>query len=245
MGKVSGKALPLLSACLLLGAAVFVLNGLGTILGDISDEGRYVALAQEVETAAAKPSGGAEGQDAPALPEGCAAWLKVLGTSIDYPVAQAQEADPSFYLSHDLWGNACSSGCPYLDWRCGANNRQALVYAHRIGTTGRQFTPIADAWQQAQFDATGNLVWTTANGTEELQPLCALKVDKGYQRIQGFDASDATDLRRWLNTVLADSTARSSGAEALASRAKRAITLATCSSAQGGQRDRTLLVFVA
>ena len=231
-------------AALFIAALSLLLNGGMTILGHANDEASYAALAKQMDKVATKNLDRAETGPASALPEGAVAWLDVAGTSISYPVAQASEGEPSFYLSHDLWGKESDTGCPYLDWRCGPNSTRALVYAHRMGTTGRQFSPIADAWKQEEFDGIGRLAWTTGEGTSSLQPLCALKVDMGYQRIQDFSAQGTSELHSWLRGLVSDSTAQGEHSDRLIDGAKRAITLVTCSSLQGGQRDRTLLVFV-
>ncbi len=224
-------------------AGLLLYQGGSEILAGFGNEASYAALARRMEVEASDTPGRAESPSS-ALPAGAAAWLSVGSTSIDYPVAQASEGEPSFYLTHDLWGEASDSGCPYLDWRCGPNGARVLVYAHRMGTTGRQFSPIANTWQQQEFDGIGELTWTTTEGNALLQPLCALKVDKGYQRIQDFDAQGTSELRSWLRGLVGDSSAQAQDAEELINGAKRAITLVTCSSLQGGQRDRTLLVFV-
>ena len=249
MGKVS-KGAPSRRICSLIVATLFaaafllLVNGGMTILGHVDSEASYAALARQMDEVGTSGPGRAEASTLPALPEGAVAWMSVAGTSIDYPVAQASEGEPSFYLSHDLWGKESGTGCPYLDWRCGPNGTRALVYAHRMGTTGRQFSPIADTWKQEEFDGIGQLAWTTSERTNRLQPLCALKVDKGYQRIQDFSAQGTSELHSWLRGLVSDSSARSADSDQLIDDAERAITLVTCSSLQGGQRDRTLLVFV-
>ena len=227
------------SITLLLTGLVLVVFGTHEVTADEITEWRYGRVAEEYQSESSDGS-----TAAPLLPDGAVAWLHVNGTSIDYPVAQAHESDLFFYLSHDIWGNPSGSGCPFLDWRCSNARLQKLVYAHRMGTTGRQFSPIAETWQQEEFDRIGTLEWKTTDGISTLKPLCALKVDKTYQKIQTFDACSETELRNWLSSILCDSTARAADARELCHGVQKAITLATCSSEQSGQRDRTLLVFV-
>ena len=227
------------SITLLLTGLVLVVSGTHEATADEITEWRYERAA--IESQSESSDGSAETSP---LPDGAVAWLRVNGTSIDYPVAQARESDPFFYLSHDIWGNPSGSGCPFLDWRCSNARLQKLVYAHRMGTTERQFSPIAETWQQEEFDHIGTLEWKTTDGISTLRPLCALNVDKTYQKIQAFDACSETELRNWLSSILCDSTARATDSRTLCLGAQKAITLATCSSEQSGQRDRTLLVFV-
>lgn len=227
------------SITLLLTGLVLVVFGTHEVTADEITEWRYGRVAEEYQSESRDGS-----MATPFLPDGVVAWLRVNGTNIDYPVAQAHESDPSFYLSHDIWGNSSRSGCPFLDWRCSNARLQKLVYAHRMGTTGRQFSPIAETWQQEEFDRIGTLEWKTTDGTSTFRPFCALKVDKTYHKIQTFDACSETELRNWLSSILCDSTARAADARVLCLGAQKAITLATCSSEQSDQRDRTLLVFV-
>lgn len=227
------------SITLLLTGLVLVVFGTHEVSADEITEWRYERAAKESQS---ESSDGSE--ETPLLPEGTVAWLRVNGTSIDYPVAQAHESDPFFYLSHDIWGNSSRSGCPFLDWRCSNARLQKLVYAHRMGTMGKQFSPIAETWRQEDFDRIGTLEWKTTDGISTFRPFCALRVDKTYQKIQAFDACSETELRNWLSNILCDSTARAADARVLCLGAQKAITLATCSSEQSGQRDRTLLVFV-
>lgn len=227
------------SITLLVTGLVLVVFGTHEVTVDEITEWRYERVAEEYQSESS--DGGAETSP---LPDGAVAWLRVNGTNIDYPVAQAHESDPFFYLSHDIWGNPSGSGCPFLDWRCSNERLQKLIYAHRMGTTERQFSPIAETWRQEEFDRIGDLEWKTTDGLSTLKPLCALKVDKTYQKIQAFDAYSETELRNWLSNILCDSTARAADARVLCLGAEKAITLATCSSEQSGQRDRTLLVFV-
>ena len=66
-----------------------------------------------------------------------AAWVSVEGTPVDFPVVSPREGDPKgFYLSHDFDRNWSFSGCPYLDPRCGADGRHALVYGHHLNFDG-------------------------------------------------------------------------------------------------------------
>ena len=89
-----------------------------------------------------------------------AAWVSVEGTPVDFPVVSPREGDPKgFYLNHDFDRNWSFSGCPYLDPRCGADGRHALVYGHHLNFDGEMFTYLRDAWRQEKFDALGDMRW--------------------------------------------------------------------------------------
>jgi sortase B len=110
------------------------------------------------------------------------------------------------------------------------------------------FSEIYRCYDQTEYDRTltGDLLWSTPmGGTVRLRPLCAMRQDMSYEQIQRFDFEDDGSFREWLETIIDDSTARVSGDEGLVARASRAVSVVTCSSDLPGQRDRTILVFVA
>lgn len=176
----------------------------------------------------------------------CVAWLSVDGTHIDYPVMQSSEADPEFYLHHDFWGSYDSAGTPYLDSRADADGSHMLVYGHHLGFSTRMFSEIFRAYQQDVFDGIGSAWWTTEeSGTTEFTPVMAMSVDKSYAGIQQFEFDDEEELRAWLEDLSGDASAVSDDMEEQIEGATRVLTLVTCSSTIGGQRARTLLIFVA
>ena len=55
--------------------------------------------------------------------------------TIDHPVVQAHADSPTWYLSHDVYGNWNIYGCPYLDADCeeeGFGSQVAYVFAHHM-----------------------------------------------------------------------------------------------------------------
>lgn len=176
---------------------------------------------------------------------GAVAWLKVNNTSIDYPVAQAQNNDPLFYLSHDLWEEENVAGCLFIDARTSINNAHILIYGHRMGWTGGMFSELRTCHKQDDFDKLGNLLLTTTDGTKTYEPLCALEVDMTYQEIQNFDHANTKELQTWLKSILASSSAASTNANELCSIATQAVTLVTCSQLRSGQRGRSVVVFAS
>ncbi len=233
-----------LAAVLVLIAGICLFSlGARAITADYETEHRYERLRDEIRD---KALGEAPQQDdeqfkidSPAV-----AWLTVDGTPIDYPVAQASEQDPDYYLSHDLWGEEARVGCPYLDWRCTADNAHRIIYAHHIGTTQLQFSSISDAWKQDRFDQLSGASLITRNSRETCIPLCALVVDKQFADIQRFSMSQ-TELQSMLSSLIGRASAINPNAAMLIGGARKALTLVTCASQQGGQRERTLLVFVS
>ena len=137
-----------------------------------------------------------------------AAWVSVEGTPVDFPVVSPREGDPKgFYLNHDLDRNWSFSGCPYLDPRCGADGRHALVYGHHLNFDGEMFTYLRDAWRQEKFDTLGDMRWSTPAGdTVSLHPAFSMSVDKSFADIQRFDFGGTAELRAWLSALSAQAT---------------------------------------
>lgn len=80
-------------------------------------------------------------------------WVTVPGTAIDYPVVQARESDPTYYLNHDVYGSWNIYGCPYLDSECaddGFMSPNAVVFAHHMNN-GSMFSDFAkyNSWDYA------------------------------------------------------------------------------------------------
>ena len=78
-----------------------------------------------------------------------------------------------------------------------------------------------------------------------MRVLRASTQDMDFEDVQRFDFEGTDEFRLWLGAMCDRSTAKVVDAGKLASSASRAITLVTCSSDLTGQRDRTLVTFVA
>ena len=176
-----------------------------------------------------------------------AAWLRVEGAGIDLPVATLEDAMPDdYYLTHDLWGERNSLGCPFIDRRSRPNSRHIMVFGHRIGWTDQMFTPLWNSYEQHRFDELGGAVWEVPGAEEErFRPLCALRVDAYFAPIQRFSWDSDDAFRTWLTELVETASARSPEWEALIEDAERALTLITCAEANGRSATRTIVVFVA
>ncbi len=184
-----------------------------------------------------------------------AAWVGVRGTDIDLPVvATHSEDDQAWYLTHDLWGRTSCSGTPFLDRRCdSACARHACAYAHHMTSTSGMFSQLQEAYLQERFDRLGSLKWETPEGLVQAEPLCALRVDAGWQDIQRFDWGDGTGqdadqaeadaFRAWLEGIALQADALSPQVDQMLAGASRCITLVTCSSDFAMQRWRTLALW--
>jgi len=237
-------AAPLLAVALGLGLVAWALP---TLVPDAGSAIRYARLAEDVPSPAGPRRGGdaQAGPDWESLPSSCVAWLAVGGTSVDLPVAMATDADPEYYLSHDLWGSPTGMGCPFVDHRCGSADASLVVcYGHRTYLAGSMFGDLSPCWRQESFDELGELEWSTpAGGTEVLVPLCAARVASDWhQELVG--TGEGGQLGAWTSSLLSEASAASRDARELAGGASRCVTLVTCSETTPGQPWRTLVAFV-
>ncbi len=58
-------------------------------------------------------------------------WLRIDGTSIDYPVMQLKD-DPDFYLKHNFSKEYSCFGIPYMQENCGLSSDNIIIYGHNI-----------------------------------------------------------------------------------------------------------------
>ena len=88
--------------------------------------------AEEDATMEAQETGG--GIDWDALPASVVAWVRVPGTTVDYPIVQGRPESPDFYLTHDAGGERSAWGAPYIDAgrAQGAESPLVIVYGHHM-----------------------------------------------------------------------------------------------------------------
>ena len=77
------------------------------------------------------------GIDWDALPASVVAWVRVPGTTVDYPIVQGRQESPDFYLTHDAGGERSAWGAPYIDAGCaqGAGSPLVIVYGEGFVVT--------------------------------------------------------------------------------------------------------------
>ena len=229
-----------------LAGALLLAWALSRLVPDASSALRYAALPDRSrQEDAPGDTSGPLNVDWSSLPPACAAWVRVSGTSVDLPVAMASPDDPEFYLSHDLWGSPTEMGCPFVDERCGSADSPLVVcYGHRTYLPSTMFGDLALCWGQAWFDQVGEMVWETPGlGAVELAPLCALRAESAWGQ-EALERGVAERMGAWLSCALAEASASSPGARALAEGATRCVTLVTCSETVPGMPWRTLVLFV-
>lgn len=107
-------------------------------------------------------------------------WVNVPDTAIDFPIVQAHRDNPTFYLTHDVYGGWNYLGCPYLDAECeseGFDSRCALIYGHNAGD-GKMFADFAKYNVQSYADSHSTILLQTPSTKYKLQ-VSAVDIVKG------------------------------------------------------------------
>lgn len=233
-----------LGACAALAGLALALAVTPSIMAQGAAVAAYERLADETGDA----TDGKIDWDALLATNPCAtAWCAVPGGGIDLPVCQASDEDPSFWLTHDLWGNESAAGTPYVDHRTGANDTHVLCYGHHLTGIGGMFSGIQRCHGQEAFDRVlaDGLLWSTpSSDAVHMRALCASVVDMDDAAVQQFEFEDTRAFRSWLGYQLRRSSAKAIDAMDITRSASRAVTLVTCSSDLAGRRERTVVTFV-
>lgn len=234
-------------ALLLLGG-MLIASSFGSVFQEQAETARYQKL---VEDAAADEKQSTRKADAMSklLAENkeATAWLSIANTTINYPIAQATQAKPEFYLTHNLWKETNLVGCPYIDWRSSSAAQHILAFGHRTNLEQGMFSPLRLCHKQDEFDMLGDLTWEAREEpyTTIYKPLCAFKTEETNQRIQQFEFKTSSDFQTWLRALTNNASATSEKADKLIDTASRAITLVTCSEQRSGQSGRSVVIFVS
>lgn len=172
-------------------------------------------------------------------------WLNVENTPVSYPLVQASAQRREWYLTHDFWSRRNVAGCPFIDDRCNVSSQHVLVFGHHLGSSDSMFSSLATAWKTRVFSNLGMASIELVNdAVYRFRPLCALHVEKDFEPIQRFEWPDDMGLHSWLGQILKEASATATDAQKRVEKTRQILTLATCSNAIAGQRERTLIVFV-
>lgn len=160
------------------------------------------------------------------------------------PLREAYRPEVFAQLGAARWQSAMSSGdAPQRSTRAPDVLRQdATVNSGAAQAVG---APAAGASHPAPPRRADTLTPIASTTTKELafQPLCALRVDQSFADIQRFSLNAGADVAAFARTLAAQAQARAPSWEEQAQRAKRVLTLITCTSPLPGARERTLVVF--
>lgn len=156
--------------------------------------------AEEDATTEAQETGG--GIDWDALPASVVAWVRVPGTTVDYPIVQGRPESPDFYLTHDAGSERSAWGAPYIDagYGQGADSPLIIVYGHHM-SDGTMFASLAQYSSRDFAEGHRTIRVFSREKTIELEVLEADVVDASSEG-KRTDFTDAAELDAYLGDKL-------------------------------------------
>lgn len=158
-------------------------------------------------------------------PDEVVAWIEIPGTHIDYPVVQAPQDDPNYYLSHDQYGNYDIYGVPFITAECesGIESPNVIICAHHMDD-GSMFADVA-SYSNAEF-AQGHrrICLYTRDKTLELDVKCA-QIINGSTEPATTEFLDAHEYEDWVHGIDSSSCMTLAALDP----SKQTFTLCTCS----------------
>lgn len=81
------------------------------------------------------------------------AWIRIPNTMIDYPIAQYQGADNTYYLNHNMYKESAFAGCIYTEKinSKGFDDPNTVLYGHNM-QNGSMFRALHNFRDQAFFN---------------------------------------------------------------------------------------------
>ena len=142
------------------------------------------------------------GIDWDALPASVVAWVRVPGTTVDYPIVQGRPESPDFYLTHNANGERSAWGAPYIDAGCaqGAESPLVIVYGHHM-SDGSMFAPLAQYSSRGFAEGHRTIRVYTRQKEIELEVFAADVVDASSEG-KRTDFADAAALDAYLGDKL-------------------------------------------
>ncbi len=169
-------------------------------------------------------------------------WLQIPGTTINYPVYQADNNER--YLRHSATGEWTLGGQLFSDCdgtRPGMVDQLTLIYGHHL-LDGSMFEQVAAMDQQERFDEISTVWYVTEEATWELEPLLLYYTHEADQEARTFTFESDEEFRSYLNKRLEAAVTKRSDAAQIIGGTTRVLTLITCNYYDG--YGRTVLICV-
>jgi sortase B len=209
---------------LILFAAVFVLSATMLILDSIRAKNEENAF-RELAAAVAQTPSSAPGNipESPPAHQTSAAllkyqelhkrnadmagWIRVDGTSIDYPVMYTAD---DFYLSHGFDKKAARSGVPFIDPRCTVDppGTNTIIYGHHM-KNGTMFATLENYKDEDHYRAHPIIRFDTLYEEQEYEIIAAFesqiyrKSDTVFKHYDFLKAGSEADFDEYLTNIKA------------------------------------------
>lgn len=169
-------------------------------------------------------------------------WINIPGTNIDYPIVQASESNPTYYLTHDIYGSYNYHGIPYLSYHCSQDgllgSKNTLIFGHSLldGTMFSQLTNFIDASYAAEHS---HIIIQTPEVNATLTVLAVDRVNANNEAAT-LDFADEAAFKEWLTNTVNNADLTLASINDLEQLTK-VVTLCTCSYSTWNN-ERTLVI---
>lgn len=125
-------------------------------------------------------------------------WLRIEGTSLDYPVMYTPK-NPEYYLSHDFKRKKSESGIPFMDAGCYEGCGNYLIHGHNMHHNG-MFAPLLKYENHEFWQNHSTIYFDTMyeNGVYEVMAMFRSKVyEDGEDGLRYYAYTDLSDESRF------------------------------------------------
>lgn len=170
-------------------------------------------------------------------------WITVPGTPIDYPIVQAQESDPDYYLKHDVYGDYNVYGCPYLDAGCKAGglfgSLNSVVCGHHMND-GSMFASVADYSDMGLARSHARILVQTPE-EKRVYEAQAAEIIPGWENAKRVDFDGTADFLAYYSVRFDGCSMKLANDIEAVRNTGHVLTLCTCSYNYWSQNERTLV----
>ena len=117
-------------------------------------------------------------------------WIRIDGTSIDYPVMYTP-GDGDFYLDHGFDKESAKSGVPFLDARCTVDplGVNTIIYGHHM-KNGTMFADLEKYGDEKYYTAHPTIHFDTLYARHEYEIIAAFESQVSRENDAGFKYYD-------------------------------------------------------
>lgn len=127
------------------------------------------------------------------------AWIRIPNTMIDYPVAQYQGSDNTYYLSHNMYKESAFAGCIYTEKQNSKNfdDPNTVLYGHNM-QNGSMFRALHSFRDETFFNENQYIYIYLPDRTLTYQIFSAYEYDNRHI-LNSFDFTDKTVFQEYLD----------------------------------------------
>lgn len=131
-------------------------------------------------------------------------WIKIEGTSIDYPVMQSETED--YYLNHNFYKEYSVYGVPYIPTTCDVSEKNrsdnVIIYGHHI-RGGRMFSGLDGYKSESFYKSHKYINFDTLESEGTYEVIAAFKTtvydDEGFKYYAFINAGSEAEFERYVS----------------------------------------------